>query len=130
MAVRKLVQPVDVAVPKAAYSQGIEVSGKTAIYVSGQLPLDVNGALVGEGDFRAQVVQVFENIKAVLGEAKASFDDVVKINYYVTDIRHFPLIQEVRVDYLSRPYPASTLVAVGALVNPKAMVEIEAVAVV
>lgn len=130
MAVRKIIQPTKVMVPKTAYSQGIEVTGRTHIYVSGQLAFDTSGVLVGEGDFTAQLTQVFENIGALLEEARASFNDVVKINYYITDIMNFPLIQKVRVNYLTKPYPASTLVAVSALVNPQALVEIEAIAVI
>lgn len=129
MAVRKAIQPDSVAVPKTAYSQGMEVSGKTLIFTAGQLPFDVNGDLVGEGDFRAQVTQVFENLKAVLESGGASFNDVVKLNIYVTDVKYLPVVQEVRVRYLTKPYPATTLVQVSGLANPKAMVEIEAIAV-
>ncbi len=130
MAVRKLLQPDTLPTPTACYSQGIEISGKRMIFVAGQLPVNKAGAIVGEGDFKAQVTQVFENIKAVLADAKASFDDVVKLNIYVTDVKNLPLVQEVRSGYLTRPYPATTLVEITALANPKALVEIEAIAVI
>lgn len=130
MAVRKLLQPDTLPTPTACYSQGIEISGKRMIFVAGQLPVNKAGAIVGEGDFKAQITQVFENIKAVLADAKASFDDVVKLNIYVTDVKNLPLVQEVRSGYLTRPYPATTLVEITALANPKALVEIEAIAVI
>lgn len=130
MAIRKLLQPDALPVPTACYSQGLEISGKRMVFVAGQLPIDGTGALVGEGDFEAQVAQVFENIKAVLGEAKASFDDVVKLNIYVTDAKELPAVQKVRSRYLTPPYPATTLVQIAALTNPKALVEIEAIAVI
>ena len=130
MAIRKLLQPDSLPTPAACYSQGIETSGKRLVFVAGQLPVGKTGAIVGDGDFRSQVTQVFENIKAVLGDAKASFDDVVKLNIYVTDVKNLPVVQEVRSGYLTRPYPATTLVEITALANPKALVEIEAIAVI
>lgn len=130
MAVRKLLQPDSLPTPTACYSQGIEISGKRMIFVAGQLPVNKAGAIVGEGDFKAQITQVFENMKAVLADAKASFDDVVKLNIYVIDVKNLPLVQEVRSGYLTRPYPATTLVEITALANPKALVEIEAIAVI
>lgn len=130
MAIRKLLQPDSLPVPAACYSQGIEISGKRMVFVAGQLPVNKSGTIVGEGDFRAQATQVFENIKAVLGDAKASFDDVVKLNIYVTGVKNLPLVQEVRSGYLTRPYPATTLVEITALANPKALIEIEAIAVI
>ncbi len=130
MAVRKLLQPDTLPVPTACFSQGIEISGKRMIFVAGQLPVDKTGSIVGDGDFKAQITQVFENIKAVLGVAKASFDDVVKLNIYVTDVKNLPVVQAVRSGYLTSPYPATTLVEITALANPKALVEIEAIAVI
>jgi reactive intermediate/imine deaminase len=130
MAVRKLLQPESLPTPTACYSQGIEISGKRMVFVAGQLPVDKSGSVVGEGDFESQTTQVFENIKAVLADAKASFDDVVKLNIYVTDVKSLPLVQEVRSKYLTSPYPATTLVEISALANPKALIEIEAIAVI
>lgn len=130
MAVRKLLQPDSLPTPATCYSQGLSVSGKTLIFVAGQLPVDKTGSIVGEGDFKVQITRVFENIKAVLADAKASFDDIVKLNIYVTDVKNLPLVQEVRSGYLTRPYPATTLVEITALANPKALVEIEGIAVI
>jgi 2-iminobutanoate/2-iminopropanoate deaminase len=130
MANKKQLQPESLPVPTACFSQGIQVSGKEIIFVAGQLPLDKKGEIVGEGDFRTQITQVFENIKSVLLEANASFSDVVKLNIYVKDVKELPVVQEVRSRYLARPYPATTLVEITALANPRALVEIEAMAVI
>src|SRR5207253_10131266 len=67
------------------YSHVVEVRGGRTLYLAGQLALDQDGNLVGRGDFRAQVKQVFENLKTRLAEGGATFKDVVKLNYYLTD---------------------------------------------
>jgi len=126
---KELIQPGDVLAPKTAYSQALLVTGGKTLYVAGQIAFDENGHLVGPDDFRTQTVQTFENIKRLLAAAGATFENLVKLNIYITDIKYYTLVQEVRVQYLSRPWPASTLVEVGALVHPKAMIEIEGIAV-
>jgi enamine deaminase RidA (YjgF/YER057c/UK114 family) len=71
-----------------------------------------------------------ENLRAALEAAGGTFADVVKINGYVTDFSLYPQIAPVRAEYLTEPYPASTMVEVPALIFPELMIEIEAVAVV
>jgi enamine deaminase RidA (YjgF/YER057c/UK114 family) len=114
------------------YSHVVTVSGGTTIYISGQVAFDAVGNVVGEGDHRLQAVQVFANLQAALAVAGATFDHVVKLSYYVVNLsREVTLmLREVRAGYLNqeRP-PASTLVAVPALVDPRLLVEIEAIAV-
>ena len=115
------------------YSHAVEVTGGRTIYVSGQVAMDANGAVVGQNDFRAQVKQVFENLKTVLAASGATLDDVVKFNYYVVghDAEKLRTIREVRDGYLKPTNrPASTLVGVQALFRPEFLVEIDAVAVV
>lgn len=115
------------------YSDAVSVRGGKTIHVSGQVPLDSQGKLVGKGDFRAQTVQVFENLKSVLEKSGASFNDVVKINTYVVQCKpeHVAIVREVRKSYLSQSNPpASTLVGVTSLVDPEFMIEIELIAVV
>jgi enamine deaminase RidA (YjgF/YER057c/UK114 family) len=115
----------------AGYSHLVEVRGGRTIYIAGQLPLDRAGNLVGQGDFRAQVKQVFENLKARLEEGQASFKDVVKLNYYITDASDLPALREVRNSYINvENPPASTLVVVKRLVREEYMLEVEAIAVV
>lgn len=115
------------------YSHAVEVTGGRTVYVSGQVAMDANGAVVGQNDFRAQVKQVFENLKTVLAASGATLDDVVKFTYYVVghDAEKLRTIREVRDGYLKPTNrPASTLVGVQALFRPEFLVEVDAVAVV
>jgi len=116
----------------SGYSHVVELIGPgRIIYIAGQVPLDRDGKLVGAGDFRAQVTQVFENLKAALAEVGAGFQHLVKTTNYLTDVSHRPILREVRERYLNNPAPpASTLVGVTALAFPEWLVEIEAVAMV
>jgi 2-iminobutanoate/2-iminopropanoate deaminase len=88
------------------------------------------GYLVGPGDFGAQVVQVFENLNARLEEGGATFKDVVKLNYYLTDASDLKTLRDTRNRYLDvEQPPASTLVVVKQLFREEFLVEVEAVAV-
>lgn len=121
--------PATVAKPPG-YTHVVEITGPGRIvYISGQLGLDVGGKLVGQaGDFRAQAIQTFENLKAALAEVGAAFADIVKTNNYLTDLSHLPVLREVRQTYLTGPKPpASTTIQIGALAVPGALLEIEAV---
>ena len=91
------------------YTQVVEVTGPgRTVYISGQLATGRDGNLVSR-DFRAQAVQVFENLKAALAAVGATFKDVVKINSYLSDIAHLPMLREVRAGYLNAAaLPAST----------------------
>lgn len=115
--------------PKTAYSQAIVASGARFLFISGQVPVDAEGNLVGAGDFRAQAHQVFRNLQAQLEAAGASWDKVVKLTVFLTDMAHFPVFNEVRQEYLKPPFPAATTCAVTALVEPEWLLEIEAIAV-
>lgn len=113
------------------YSQVVEVPpGSRMLFLSGQAALDIDGDLVGRGDFAAQAVQVFENIRLALAAVGADFSHVVKLNFYILDVAHLPTLREVRDRYvdLAAP-PASTLVEVRRLFREDVMLEIEAVAV-
>jgi reactive intermediate/imine deaminase len=114
----------------AGYSHVAEVSGGRTIYIAGQVAFDNSGKVVGKGDFAAQATQVFENLKLALAAAGATFENVVKVNTYVTDMSHLPTLREIRVKYYGKIAPASTLVEIGRLAHPDLMIEIEAVAVV
>jgi len=114
------------------YTHVIEVpnSGRT-LYVSGQIALDAQGKLVGPGDFAAQAEQVFANIKTALEASGASFDQVVKLNMYVTDMSKLPALRAARDRYINTQHPpASTLVEVSKLARDGLLLEVEAVAVV
>jgi reactive intermediate/imine deaminase len=112
------------------YSHVVDSPAERIVYISGQIPLDSEGQLVGEGDFAAQARQVFENLTRALEAAGASWSDVVKLNYFLTDLSRITVVRSIRDEYVDtqRP-PASTLVQVSGLARPEVMVEIEAVAV-
>jgi enamine deaminase RidA (YjgF/YER057c/UK114 family) len=115
----------------AGYSHVVEVKGGRTLYIAGQISVDKDGNLVGRGDFRAQVKQVFENLKARLEEGGASFKDVVKLNYYLTDVSDLQPLRDTRNSYINTENPpASTLVVVKQLVREEYLLEIEAIAVV
>jgi len=111
------------------YSHIVEIQGGARIvFFAGQLGVDKSGAFVG--DFRAQTVQAFENLKAALQAVDAGFEHLVKINNYLVDIeRNMPAFREVRDRYLNKAAPpASTTIGVPALARPGGLFEIEAVA--
>ena len=112
------------------YSHVAAVTGGRTIYIAGQVAFDNSGKVVGKGDFAAQATRVFENLKLALAAVDATFDDVVKVNTYVTDMSHLGTLREIRMKYYGKTAPASTLVEVARLANPDLMIEIEAVAVV
>lgn len=114
------------------YSHIVEVRGGKTVYISGQLSLDKDGNLIGKGDFRAQAKQVFENIKLALEAAGATFNHIIKMNTYLTDMSAQRLIlREIRSLYLnSTNPPTSTLVEIKKLALDEALLEIEVIAVI
>jgi reactive intermediate/imine deaminase len=112
------------------YSHAVEARPGRVIYVSGQVPLDREGRLVGEGDFGAQARQVFENLRAALNAAGASWADVVKLNYFLIDVSNVQAVRAIRDEYVDTAHPpASTLVEVSRLFRDDVLIEIDAVAV-
>jgi len=121
----------DTLPPAPGYSQAAVVTRGRLIYIAGQVALDHSGQLVGAGDFRAQVKQTFENLKAALAANGATFDNVVKLNSYFLDIKQAPAFREVRDQYVNVANPpVSTAVEVRRLVRDEWLIEIEAIAVV
>ncbi len=124
MARRKIVTTRNAPSAIGTYSQAVKV-GNT-VYVSGQIPLDPETMSLVGGDFRSQVVQVFDNLKAVSQAAGGSLRDVVKLNVFVTDMSNFAIVNEVMGEYFQRSYPARAVIGVASL--PKnAKVEMDAV---
>jgi reactive intermediate/imine deaminase len=106
------------------YSQAVKI--EKTVYISGQIPLVPETMELVEGDMRTQITQVFNNLTAVAEAAGGSLSDVVKLNIYLTDLGHFPLVNEVMSEFFSQPYPARAAVGVAEL--PKAsQVEMDAV---
>ncbi|MEQ8347184.1 MAG: RidA family protein [Sneathiellaceae bacterium] len=106
-------------------SQAIRVGD--LVYLSGQAAIDLDGNVVGAGDFDAQAAQVFANLKAVLEAAGSSMDRVVKVTIYLTDMTNFGKIMELRKRHFSKPWPADTIVEVTGLALPDLQIEIEAI---
>jgi reactive intermediate/imine deaminase len=106
------------------YSQAVKVN--STVYLSGQIPLVPETMEVVEGDMRKQISQVFDNLQAVAKAAGGSLDKLAKVNIFLTDLSHFPLVNEVMAEYFSEPYPARAAVGVASL--PKAVaVEMDAI---
>jgi enamine deaminase RidA (YjgF/YER057c/UK114 family) len=111
------------------YTHVVEATAPARIvYIAGQLGVGLDGNVVG--DFRAQAVQTFENLKAALATVGGGFEHVVKLNNYLTDINDLPTFREVRDRYLPKDNkPASTTLSISKLARAGASLEVEAVAV-
>ena len=106
------------------YSQAVQC-GDT-VYLSGQIPLVPDTMEMVEGNMEAQIRRVFDNLSAVADATGGSLADIAKLNIFLTDLGHFPLVNQVMADYFQEPYPARAAVGVAAL--PKgAAVEMDAV---
>ena len=101
--------------PKAigTYSQAVKVG--STVYLSGQIPLVPSTMELNDGDMKAQITQVFENLKAVAEAAGGSLADISKLNIFLTDLSHFALVNEVMAGYFNEPYPARAAVGVASL---------------
>ena len=109
------------------YSQAVKIDN--TVYMSGQIPLVPETMELIDGDIEAQIIRVFENLKAVAAAAGADFSHVVKLNVFLTDLANFPVVNEVMARYFNEPYPARAAIGVAAL--PKAAeVEMDAVLVI
>ena len=116
--------------PAHGYSHVVVAPPGRMVSISGQVAMDREGRVVGEGDFRAQCVQVFENLRIALRSAGLDFKDVVRTDMYVTDLANLDVLRDVRARYLPADAPAtSTLVKVDALFRPELMIEVAAEAV-
>lgn len=109
------------------YSQAVKV-GNT-VYLSGQIPLDPQTMALIDGNMEAQIVRVFENMKAVCEAAGGSLQQIVKLNIFLTDLQYFALVNEQMARYFQQPYPARAAVGVASL--PKnAQVEMDGIMVI
>jgi len=115
------------AAPISHYAHAVRVDGPL-LFVSGVVPVDERGELVGGGDVVAQARAVFRNLGAVLTAGGATFADVVKVTVYLTEIEDRPKINPVRQEAFGAARPASTLVEVSRLAIEGAKIEVEAVA--
>jgi len=109
------------------YSHAIR-TGNT-LYISGQVPQDVNGKLVGPGDIKMQGEQVYANLRAVVESCGGTMDNIVKLTIYATNLAFRPALAEIRNRYCPKDPPASTFVVISSLAEPGYLVEVEATAV-
>ena len=106
------------------YSQAVRVG--STVYLSGQIPLDPATMEVIDGDINAHIKRVFDNLRAVAQAAGGDLQDIVKLNVFLTDLSHFPIVNEIMGEYFAQPYPARAAVGVAAL--PKGVgVEMDAI---
>ena len=123
MANKQIIQTPDAPAAIGTYSQAVRV-GET-VYLSGQIGLDPTTMQMVEG-IEAQVHRVFRNLRSVAIAADSSFDDLVKLNVYLTDLSHFAKVNEIMAEYFRQPYPARAAVGVAALPRG-ALVEMDGV---
>jgi len=106
------------------YSQAVKIG--TTVYLSGQIPLIPETMTLIEGEMSDQIHQVFKNLKAVAQAAGGDLKDTAKLNIFLTDLTHFPLVNQIMAEYFSQPYPARAAIGVASL--PKnAQVEMDAI---
>ena len=106
------------------YSQAVKCGNR--VYLSGQIPLDPETMKLVEGEIEAQIRRVFDNLQAVAKAAGGNLNDVAKLNVFLTDLSHFPVVNKIMAEYFVEPYPARAAIGVAAL--PKdAAVEMDAI---
>jgi len=120
--------PEGVPAPKGPYSQAVTVSNRRLMFISGQVPEDESGNLVGPGDLETQTRQVFENLRRVLAAEEGTLADIVKIGVFLVDAgsESYEMLGRVRRELFGERYPASTMVEGKRLVSPEWLIEIEA----
>ncbi|MDO8291250.1 MAG: RidA family protein [Gallionella sp.] len=123
---KQVIQTPDAPAAIGTYSQAVRVNG--TVYLSGQIGLDPSTMQMVEG-IEAQIHRVFQNLRAVASAADSSFDELVKLNVYLTDLSHFAKVNEIMASYFRQPYPARAAVGVSSLPRG-ALVEMDGVLVV
>jgi 2-iminobutanoate/2-iminopropanoate deaminase len=120
--------PSGVWAPFGAFSMGAIQGDGQLIYLKGQVALDRDGQVVGEGDMRAQTRKTLENIRTVLAAVGGEMADIVSLVHYVTDIDAFMKTGDIRREFFAAPFPVTTTVQVVRLYHPDLLVEITATA--
>jgi enamine deaminase RidA (YjgF/YER057c/UK114 family) len=130
---RQVVNTANAPQPLGAYSQAIRVKAGEFLYIAGQVGVDNDGNLTGDGSLAAQTRQVYENLGSILGSVGASFSDVVEFTTYVVGRESVVPFMEARAGifptlYPNSDYPPNTLLVIEGLVREEFLVEIKAVA--
>ena len=120
--------PQEVWQPFGAFSMAAMPGDGQLVFLKGQVALDRNGALVGEGDMRAQLRQELENIQAVLASLGGEMIDVISLTQHATDIEAFMACGDIRQAFFTEPYPVTTTIEVSRLYRPDVLIEITAIA--
>lgn len=121
---KTVISTLDAPQAIGTYSQAVKVD--RTVYLSGQIPLNPETMTLVDGDIKAQITQVFDNLQAVALASGGDFSDVAKLNVYLTDLANFPIVNEIMARYFTEPYPARAAIGVAAL--PKgAEVEMDAI---
>ena len=126
MANRKIILTPDAPAVSGIYSQAVCIND--TVYLSGQIGVDPGTMLMVEG-IEAQIHRVFQNLRAVASAADSSFNDLVKLNVYLTDLKNFAKVNEIMAGYFRQPYPARSAVGVAKLPH-SALVEMDGVLVI
>ena len=121
---RQIISTNDAPQAIGTYSQAVR-TGST-VYCSGQIPLVPETMALISDDISEQIHQVFKNLSAVAAAADGSLDDIVKLNVFLTDLGHFPTVNEIMAEYFTEPYPARAAIGVAALPKDSA-VEMDAI---
>jgi reactive intermediate/imine deaminase len=127
---KSYLQPANVPKPAGDYSQGLKVKGGTLVVISGQVPWDADGKLVGPGDLVTQTHQVFKNLENMLAAAGATFKDTIKLTIFLKNREDFAIFKGIRAQYLIPPYPPTTLLVVKDLARDEWLLEVEVMAVI
>ncbi|MFP3873012.1 MAG: RidA family protein [Thiohalophilus sp.] len=121
---RQIIQTDHAPAAIGPYSQAVKVDN--TVYLSGQIPLIPESMELVSGDINAQIRRVFDNLSAVCEAAGGSLNDIAKLNIFLTDLSHFPTVNEIMSEYFAEPYPARAAIGVASLPRG-AEVEMDAV---
>jgi 2-iminobutanoate/2-iminopropanoate deaminase len=125
---KEIIQPNALAAPAGVFSAAVVGEGKRLLFISGMTARDSTGDVVGAGDYEIQTRQVCENLKAAVAAAGGTLDDLMRVDVHVMDVAAFDTIHKVRAEYFPKDPPASTMVQVAGLIDPRMVIEISAIA--
>jgi 2-iminobutanoate/2-iminopropanoate deaminase len=124
------VRSAKLAEPNGHFAQAVVTEAKgRLLFISGMTARNNEGGITGLGDISAQTRQVCENVQAAVEEAGGTLDDIVRVDVYVTDMRHFDAIHAVRREFFTGTPPASTMVEISKFSRPGYEIEMNAIAV-
>lgn len=110
------------------FSQAARTLGNNLLFISGQVGMDKEGKIVGH-NFEIQAEQAFRNIGEILNEVGVDWENIVKLNVYLTDMNNLSSFSQIAVRYFKGNYPAQTVVEIKKLALPELLLEVEAIAI-